>query len=214
MSRLPALCLLGLLPVLHGQPLRIRTVELPWAMVDTAYHAVIETGVDGRCPSGDTALSLAGGSLPDGLEMRGDSLLGTPVEIGAFGFSVQAANGCAAAVRAFELVVTGKPILRVFPEAIAIERHAGQASPAPPVAQVSATWPGLPYLAEADAAWLRLRVRAGTTPGKSSALAADTVTLEIDSKSLPPGTYHASVGFSTWQGANAPSIAVTLTVLP
>jgi hypothetical protein len=211
--RLP-LWFLAVLPVLHGAPVRIRTAELPWAMVGAQYHFMIETGVDGRCPAGDVALSLIEGTLPDGLEIGGDYLLGIPKKTGTFHFSVQAANTCASAAKAFELVVTGKPILRAFPEKVAFERRAGQTGSAPLAVQVSATWPNLPYTIEAGAAWVTYKVCAGATPGPDSGLSSDVVTLEVDAKNLAPGTYQTSVRFFTWQGANSPLVAVTLTVLP
>jgi hypothetical protein len=202
------------LPILHGEPVAIRTSELPWAMVGAEYHYMIETGVDGSCPAGDVNLSLIDGSLPDGLEIRGGYLLGTPRKTGTYGFSVRAANSCASAVKTLELVVTGKPILRAFPEKVAFEHRAGKASPAPLSVEVSATWPNLPYTVHADAGWLTHKVRAGATPGADSGLSSDVVSLEVDPKDLPPGVYRASVRFSTWLGANSPVVAVTLTVLP
>jgi hypothetical protein len=175
---------------------------------------MIETGVEGACPGGDVDLSLIEGTLPNGLEIRGGYLLGTPRKIGKYDFSLRAANTCASAVKEFALVVTGKPILRVFPEQLALEHHAGEASPAPLTVQVSGTWPNLPYTVQADAAWLTQKVQAGATPDTDSALSGDLVTLEVDPKDLAPGAYRASVRFSTWLGANSPVVTVTLTVLP
>jgi hypothetical protein len=206
--------LLGMLPVLHGGPVTIRTSELPWAMVGTAYNFLFETGVHGICPGGDVDVSLADGTLPEGLEIRGGYLRGTPKKTGTYGFSVRAANTCASVVQRLELVVTGKPILRAFPETVAFERHAGKADPAPLTVEISGTWPNLPYTVQADAAWLTHKVQAGATPAADSGLAADVVSLEVDPKGLAPGTYRTSVRFSTWLGANTPVVAVTLTVLP
>ena len=192
----------------------IRTSELPWAIVGATYHVRIETGVNGVCPYGDVGLSLTDGTPPDGLEIRGDYLEGIPRKTGIFHFSVRAANTCAWSVKAFELVVTGKPILRVFPEELSVERRAGQAGPAALTVEVSGTWPNLPYAVESDAAWLTHKVRAGMTPAQGSGLVSDVVSLEVDPKGLPPGTYHTAVRFSTWLGANSPVVAVTLKVAP
>jgi hypothetical protein len=212
MIRLLPLWLLVAVPLLHGKAVRIRTSDLPWAIVNTAYHSVIETEVDGRCPQGDVTLSLSDGALPRGVEIGGGSLLGIPKETGTFHFSVRAANTCSSSVKALDLVVTGKPILRVFPEELSCEYRAGQASPAPLTVQVSSTWPDLPYSIQAGAGWLT-RKGGGVTPGKDSGLAADMVSLEIDPKNLAPGTYRTSVRFSTWSGANSPVVSVTLKVV-
>ena len=214
MNRLLAFWLVGVFPLLHGEPVQIRTSDLPWAIVGAGYYSVIETGANARCPDGDVVLSVTEGALPRGLEIKGAFLLGTPEGIGTFRFSVRAANDCSSTVKALELVVTGKPILRAFPEALSVEHHAGQADPAPLTVQVSATWPNLPYSIQVDAAWLTHKVQAGVTPGKGSGLSSDVVSLEIDPKDLAPGVYRTSVKFSTWLGANSPVVPITLTVLP
>jgi len=204
--------LVAALPVLHGKGVEIRTADLPWAMVNTAYRSAIETAVDGRCPESDVAVSLNGGSLPRGIEITAGYLAGTPKEVGRFQFSVRAANNCSSAVKDFELIVTGKPMLRVFPEELRYEYRAGQAAP-PLTVEVSASWPDLPYAMRIDAPWLTAKPRAGVTPTAGSALAADAVSLEVDTKNLPPGTYRASVRFFNSMGANSPTVAVTLRVL-
>jgi hypothetical protein len=213
MGRLLFLWLLAALPVLRGKALEIRTSDLPWAVVNTEYRSSIETAVDGRCPDGDVALSLNDGSLPGGVEIRAGYLVGTPKEVGRFQFSVRAANNCSSAVKTLELIVTGKPILRVFPEEVKCEYRAGEAGPAPLTVQVSASWPDLPYAMRIDAPWLTGKVRAGVTPTTGSGLASDTVSLEIDAKNLAPGTYRTVVRFSTLGGANSPAVAVTLKVV-
>jgi hypothetical protein len=214
MNRWLLLGLFGALPALRGAPVGIRTSELPWAIVGTAYNFTIETSVDGNCPAGDVALSVIDGTLPDGIEIRGVQLLGTPKKTGRYGFSVRAENTCASAVKGLELVVTGKPILRAVPEEVAFVHRAGQAGPAPLTVAVSGTWPNLPYTVRADASWLTQKALAGATPDADSALSSDVVSLEVDPKDLPPGVYRTSVRFSTWLGANSPVVAVTLTVLP
>jgi hypothetical protein len=212
MRDLLPLFLLAALPLLGGEPVQIRTSDLPWAIVNTAYRAAIETGVDGRCPDGDAGLSLSDGALPRGLEVTGGYLQGTPRETGTFDFSVRAANNCSSVVKALELVVTGKPILRVFPEVLSCEYRAGQTGPVPLTVQVSSTWPDLPYSIQAGAEWL-VRKGGGVTPGTGSGLASDAVSLKIDPKNLAPGVYRTSVRFSTWLGANSPVVSVTLRVV-
>jgi hypothetical protein len=125
MNRLLAFWLVGVFPLLHGEPVQIRTSDLPWAIVGAGYYFVIETGVDARCPDGDVVLSVTEGALPRGLEIKGAFLLGTPEEIGTFRFSVRAANDCSSTVKALELVVTGKPILRAFPASLSRSAFCG-----------------------------------------------------------------------------------------
>jgi hypothetical protein len=52
----------------------------------------------------------------------------------------------------------------------------------------------------------------GVTPDSGSALRGDAVTVRINPEKLNPGTYRAAVVFSTWMGANAPEIRVTLKI--
>jgi len=213
MRRHLPLCLLAGLPLFGGEPVHIRTSDLPWAIVNTVYRSAIVAGVDGRCPDSDASLFLIDGALPRGLEVTGGYLQGVPKETGTFHFSVRAANNCSSDVKDLELVVTGKPILRVFPEELSCEYRDGQAGPAALTVQVSSTWPELPYSVQAGAGWL-IRKGGGVTPGAGSALASDEVSLEIDAKNLAPGIYRTSVRFSTWMGANAPVVSVTLRVVP
>jgi hypothetical protein len=213
MVRAFSLWLLAALPVFCGETVDVRTSELPWGVVNAGYRSSIETGVDARCPDGDVEVDLHEGSLPRGIEIRGGYILGTPKEIGRFSFSVRAVNRCASVVKAFELVVTGKPILRVLPEELTCEYRAGEAGPAPLIVRVSGSWPDLPYSMRIDAPWLTGKVRAGATPAADSGLASDSVSLEINPKNLAPGIYRASVRFSAWMGANSPSVAVTLKVV-
>jgi hypothetical protein len=208
MLRFLPLWLLLALP-LHS--LEIRTSELPWAVVNTVYHSAIETGVNGHCEDGDAVLSLSEGTLPRGIEIKGVYLLGTPKETGTFHFKLRAANDCSSTVKAMELVVTGKPILRVSAEAFTVESHFGKAAPV--AVQVSATWPDLPYSIHVDVPWLTAKVRAGVIPEAESSLSADVVSLEVDPKGLAPGLYRASVQFSAWLGANSPVVNVFLRVI-
>ena len=51
------------------------------------------------------------------------------------------------------------------------------------------------------------------TPENGSPFTADQVAVQINPEKLSPGVYHATLSFSAWQGANAPSVAVTLKVV-
>src|SRR5690349_8496067 len=93
-NRLAALVTLGG-TLWAAAPLQFRTRELPRAVAGSSYRAAVETQVDGRCPSSDVILEIAGGNLPRGIELSGDALAGVPKEFGAFRLRVRAANGCA-----------------------------------------------------------------------------------------------------------------------
>lgn len=199
---------------LYGQPIQISTSELPWGIVGSDYYVAIETSVDGRCPQmGTVGLSLSKGKLPRGLDIRGDYLVGTPREVGTFAISIRAANVCSEVVKPLELVITGKPILRISPEELSFSYKKGQ-QVAPQTIRVSATWPDLPYEVQADDMWLTVKSRAGRTPEEGAAFSADVVSVGIDAGKLTPGTYHSAIRLSTRSGVDSPTVAITLTVGP
>ena len=99
-----SLCLLAALAwQLAAAPLQFRTHDLPRAVFGAAYHAVVATQVDGRCPTGDVVLELAGGRLPRGIELSGEALAGVPKEFGVFPIRLRAGNSCAHAASAVRL---------------------------------------------------------------------------------------------------------------
>jgi hypothetical protein len=195
-------------------PLEFRTRELPRAALGTAYHAVVATQVDGRCPTSDVLLEIAGGSLPRGMALAGDALTGVPREFGVFQIRVRAANPCAWAVEDLTLEVTGKPILRVAPEELVVEYRDGDPLPQPRVILVSGSWADMPYAVQAaNAPWLRLHAGQGVTPSAGSPYMADPVTVQVMPEGLAPGVYRTVVSFTTEWGANHPQIPVTFRVL-
>ncbi len=208
--------LLALSPTLWAAaPLQFRTRELPRAVIGAAYRAVVQTQVDGRCPSSDVILEVAGGSLPRGVELSGDALTGIPKEFGIFRIRVRAANGCAAVVEDLALEVTGKPILRVTPEELVFECREGDAIPKPQAVLVSGSWADLAYAVRVTSApWLRYHANQGATPYAGSPYAADSVTVEVLPDGLAPGVYRSVMSFSVDLGANMPRIPVTFRVLP
>lgn len=201
-------------PALHGQPVQFRTQELPWAIVGTPYSAIVEMVVDGRClTSGGLILTLAGGALPHGMLVRGESLTGTPTAVGAYRFTIRAANLCAAAEREFELTVSGRPILRAVPEELVYEYKIGGSDPQPQSVLVTGTWPNLPYSVRADKGpWVIPEQAQGITPDRGAALSADEITVRVNPDKLAAGVYRSTLVIATWQGANAPRIPVTLRV--
>ena len=202
---------LRLTPRLGAGAVEIESLDLPRAVAGLEYSTTIRTSVDGQCPAGNVGLFLAGGSLPHGLRTTSDGLAGVPMKTGTFRFSIGARNSCANTVREFELLVTGRAILRVVPEHLEFTASADS----PPVAQIlliSSTWPGLPYtLSTPEDSWLTLRPAEGTTPQPGSALTGDRATIAAIAMKLAPGIHHGRVIVSAWQ-ADPIAIDVTVTV--
>jgi hypothetical protein len=199
---------------LPAHSLQIRTEKLPWAIVGQSYRGEINTGLDDRCMAADVRFTLTDGSLPRGLKLDVFGLGGIPREVGRFQFTIRAANQCIAVEKIIEVFVTGKPVLDVSPGELAFEYHAGGAPPWPGAVLVASTWPGLPYGISANGAeWVRAEPASGMTPDAGSALRGDAVTVRIHPEKLNPGTYRTTLVFSTWLGANAPEIPVTLKVV-
>jgi hypothetical protein len=196
------------------RPVAILTHDLPWAVVGSPYEITIQTAVDGRCPLGNVAFSVVKGALPQGLEVRGPYLTGEPRKPGTYNFWIQAANMCATSAAAFQLVVTGKPVLKAFPEEIAFEYHLGQPAPHESAIALSATWPHLAYSVAGDEPWLSCLPRSGVTPDEGSPFAADIVSVAVNPENLKPGTYRSIIKFSAWHAANRPTVSVILTILP
>ncbi|MBZ5624063.1 MAG: hypothetical protein LAQ69_35995 [Acidobacteriia bacterium] len=191
-----------------------RTRELPWAAFGSPYRAVVETFVDGRCLDGGITMSTVRGTLPRGLELRGETISGTPEEFGAFPFRLRTSTNCGADERDFVMLVTGRPILRVAPEEIVLEYRQGGPPPEAQSLLVSATWPNLPYsLTKVGEPWLRVRQQAGATPSPGSPFAGDTVQLQIVTENLAPGFYESVLLFSAPHGAAALSVPVRLRVV-
>ena len=199
---------------LAAGPLQFRTRELPRAVIGAAYHAVVETQVDGRCPESDVVLEVAPGSLPRGVELSGNVLMGVPREFGVFRMRIRAVNGCAAAAEDLALEVTGKPILRAAPEELVFEYREGDPLPQPQSMLVSGSWPDLAYaVAIANGPWLRFHANQGATPPAGSPYSADSVFFQVQPGGLAPGVYRSVIRLSTGMGANMPEVPVTLRVL-
>jgi hypothetical protein len=195
-------------------PLEFRTRELPRAVFGAAYHAGVDTQVDGRCPNSDVILELSAGNLPRGIDLSGNALTGIPREFGVFRVRIRAANLCVSASQDLTLEVTGKPILRVTPEQLVIEYREGDPLPSAEALLVSASWPELAYSVTAgNAPWLRWRANQGVTPYQGSAYAADAVVIQVVPEGLAPGVYRGVLSFSADLAANMPQISVTLRVL-
>jgi len=215
--RLAALlaALLGVIGIYPARAANVgfRTRELPWAAFGSPYRAVIGTSVDGRCIDGGLSFSVVDGALPQGLELRGETITGAPEEFGAFAFRLRVANNCGAEERDFVLQVTGRPILRVTPEKLDLEYCHGGPVLETRILLVSATWPSLPYtLTKGSEPWLRIRQQAGVTPLPGSPYAGDMVRLQIVPENLTPGSYESELIFSGPNGAAALTVPVRLRV--
>jgi hypothetical protein len=212
--RLAALLwVLGWYPV-SAATVGFRTRELPWAAFGSPYRVVLETFVDGRCIDGGVSFSAVDGALPLGLELRGETITGTPEEFGAFPFRLRVSNACGAEERDFLLQVTGRPILQVTPEEIDLEYRLGGPPPETKVLLISATWPKFSYsLTKGSEPWLRVRQQAGVTPLAGSPYSGDVVRLQIVPENLTPGSYESALVFSGPHGAAALTVPVRLRVV-
>ena len=197
-----------------GSSIEIRTAELPWAALHTAYDLSITTQADPRCPDAEIILSLLRGALPEGLELTRDGIHGTPRVMGTFPFTLRAGYNCAQTTRDFVLVVTGKPVLRVDANELVFEHYSGAPNPPPRSILVSSSWPSLPYsVTNAACQWLKVMQTEGHTPPAESALFADPVWVRVQTSDLAPGRYSCNLVFSTRHAANAPVVRVRLEVI-
>jgi hypothetical protein len=193
----------------------IHTEQLPRAIKGVPYSAEIRVVLDGRCPIDDVRFSLASGTLPPGLQFSMNGLAGTPREIGAYRFAVHAANSCTATDQEIEVLVTGRPIVQVFPEAVKFQVTAGDTARRTEQVLVSSTWRSLPYLtSDAAERWLSVRPIEGVTPDERSPLTGDRLMLDIDPSKLEPGVHRQTITISAWQAANAATVEVIVTVAP
>jgi hypothetical protein len=193
--------------------IEIQTEELPRAIVGMDYEATIATRVDGLCPIGNVGLFLAFGKLPRGLQVSNIGLTGVPKEMGIFHFSLGARNTCAAATpKEFELLVTGRPILRAYPGKIELTITEGAPSRIQTVL-ISSTWPGLPYkISAVDGAWIGFRQTQGATPEEGSAFTGDRLSVQAIPSKLKPGVHHGQLMVSAWR-AEPIQIDIVVTVL-
>lgn len=206
--------LLGCCECLSAQPIAIRTNELPWAIKGAPYLGELITAVNGRCPLGDVGLTIIAGQLPKGLELFSFGIQGTPRQMGHFRFTLRAANTCATVTKDFDLFVSGKPILMVFPHQITLFCHAGSADCPEDIIRVEGSWPDLPYSIDISRSpWLEVEPAEGKTPDPESVLTGDRVRVHVNSSALAAGVYHAVLKFYAHGGENVPVVDVTLQVI-
>jgi hypothetical protein len=133
--------------------------------------------------------------------------------MGHFRFTLRAANVCSSDTRTYDLLVTGKPILMVYPPRIEFQYRAGSAVLLQDVIRVEGSWPDLPYTIDIAATpWLQVEPAEGKTPSAESALSGDRVQLRVDPAKLAPGLYHTALKFYTTGGENVPIVDVILQV--
>lgn len=187
------------------------TTDLPWAIVEKGYDAApLEVRVSGSCPIGGVGYAVVSGALPPGIQLsRLGYFAGVPLHTGEFAFTVRASDGCGWTGRAFKLVVTGAPVLRVTPARVSF---AGKAAPEQEI-RVSATWPRLAYRLSTDgAAWLSATPEHGMTPRQGSGMADDVVHVRADAAGLKAGHYFGAITVSSWQALEVVHVEVELTV--
>ena len=199
---------------LPAPALQIRTDKLPWAVQGQPYQAQIDMVLEDRCIKADVSFALVAGTLPRGLVLTSFGLEGTPREMGRFQFTIRAANDCVSVVKTVELFVTAKPVLQVSTNELTFEYHVGGDVPKPQTVLVASTWPNLPYsVATNGAEWLRAAQTNGVTPDIGSSLSGDSAIVRVNPEKLAPGIYRTTLVFTTWMGANAPEISVTLKIV-
>lgn len=208
------LTILGLLlssSMLNAHAVDFLTRQFPWAVAGEPYDEKIETIIDGRCPRGDVILQVFGGSLPNGIEIIGERLVGVPTTPGIYPVMIRASNGCGFEVKGYQFVVATQASLKVEPAELKFEYRDGYAKPLPQSLLVFSNWPSVPYAVELKEPWLNLAYT-GITPGLGAQELADHVAARVNTKTLKPGVYHATLKFSTPLSGSAPTVQVTLTV--
>lgn len=200
--------------VARAGDLEIISREMPRAIVDRAYEPPpLEVQNGGRCPVGGMGYAVISGSLPPGVHLsHAGYLTGTPAKIGSYWFAVRAANGCSRATRWIEVVVTGAPILRIFPDRL---RFVVDDGPTPPqTVRVSSSWPRLEYQVSIKTSkeWLKAIPRRGITPRAGDSMDADVMEISVDAKGMKPGFYRGEVAVSAWGAIEAPVLKVELVV--
>jgi hypothetical protein len=200
--------------LLCAQGIAIRTDQLPWAIKGEPYTAEVVTRVSGRCPISDVRLSVIAGELPKGLDLFTYGLEGTPLQMGTYHFTLEAANSCGTAIHQMRLLVTGRPILLVSPAHVVLDQTVGVENGPEDIVKVEASWPELAYsvMILNAAPWLSVSPAEGKTPGPDSAFTGDRVQLHAKAGNLAPGIYHATLKFYAKSSQNAPTVDVTLQV--
>jgi uncharacterized protein (TIGR03437 family) len=198
-----------------SNPLTIANASLANGTVGIAYQQALQT--TGGCQAAPV-FSIAIGTLPDGLVISGQLILGSPQKPGSFSFVLQASDGCGhTTTRSFVITIanpTPPPVatLAASPSTISFTVQQGSAA-LPPNQTISVTGSGsaaLSYTASVAAGGNWLSIRPGTTfttPG--------ILTLGMgDYAGLTPATYNTAVIIAPAGGGTPVPVAVTLTVQP
>ena len=205
---------LSVIPVLAAPAFHLNPPRLPDAIVGKVYTGgplVVEGG--GQCPRNTPTVRVVTGALPPGMYLSpAGQFGGAPMEAGRYELVVRVENGCGWSDQLMTLEVTGAPILLANPAALEFRVSPGQAV-SPSTIQVSSSSPDIAYSVESSAPWLRARPRLGRTPAAGSAMAADLVSVEIDTASLGPGQHHASIGIGAWRAGQPAMVPVRVEVM-
>lgn len=201
--------------LLASAGITIRPEQLAWAVVDRPYApAPLVVQVDGDCPQTDVHVRVAEGALPEGVLLDPHGWFsGVPRKSGVSRFVIEASNRCAKLRKAYQIVVSGAPVLAAEPRAIELVWTQGSEFPTASV-KIAATWPELAYAVEADppAPWLKIAPRSGRTAREGASLEADSLALGAIPEKLAPGVYQTQLRISAWDAVNRPTVLVRLHV--
>ncbi|HEV2199154.1 MAG TPA: hypothetical protein VGR73_04995 [Bryobacteraceae bacterium] len=206
-----ALLILGIFAVRGSAPaadIEFVTQELPWAVIDRPYAPPpLDIRASGACPLRGVGYAVVGGVAPPGIQLsRLGYFTGSPLRTGVFPIGIRVSNGCSWTAKRFTLTVTGAPVITVSPTRLVFDGSGEKEL------HVSATWPKLPYTATASAEWVKVSPAHGFTPRETSALVEDQVVVAVDTETLKPGHYSATIAISAWQALEAPMVTVQLDV--
>ena len=202
------------MPAANASGIYIGPSELPWAVVERAYMPSLTIAGGTRCWVNNMSVGLADGQLPDGIELDVvGQFRGVPKKTGVYRFVVRAANSCGEALKPFTIFVTAAPALSLSPGILRFRYRQGEVLPASQAVRVDASWPNLPYSAATDTKdWVTAVPKTGRTPNPEAGRDAELVEVKVQPQMLPPGTYEAVLGFSTWEGGPGPAVEIKLTV--
>jgi hypothetical protein len=154
------------------------------------------------------------GELPRGLRLLGGGYLrGAAERIGEHRFAILVDNGCTPVKQRYSLSVRGSAILSAGPHSMEIQSAPSEAGTPTRTLVVSSDWPGLAYTASTSAPWIKVQPLRGRTSYPEEALAADPVSIEIDTKALSSGEHRAEIRITSWEAAAPLTIPVTLVVV-
>jgi uncharacterized protein (TIGR03437 family) len=197
-----------------GGTLAITTTSVPAGTVGVPYSAPIN--ITGGCPAnpfggGARAELDAGSSLPDGLQLNGFSIEGTPTAPGTFPVTIRVTACQESVTRQFVIAVSTAQAalpMTAAPVSVVLNGRRGSVAVLEARVNVAAGGTSVPFTAAAISApvqWLRVDTNNDRTPA--------TLTIQaLGYGDLPPGSYSGEVNLIS-QAPNSPlKIPVTLNI--